>query len=209
MADAESVVVDNPYFAWLDIIYSLIVRPVALSFWTILYYALYYAIAVTIYIVRIVWAPCRFVFQPVFYVASFVLACIAAPFHFLAKFEVCVFIVSCKLICSFIVAFIRLSRRGSHHWTDRGMALAYIQGLAYRVLHLNKETQPPMRTTKQYRESRRRQKSSIEAPLISPTSDWSSSSGRVNLISGQPSVGVRNRGLLATAIMEEDDSDAV
>lgn len=60
-------------------------------FWPIgiaLYYVAYYASFALLFVIKLIWRPLEFVLLPLYYLGKFVLACFAAPFKFLAKFEV-------------------------------------------------------------------------------------------------------------------------
>ena len=58
--------------------------PVAIA----LYYVLYYVSFAVLFVAKLLYRPFEFVLLPVIYLGYFILNCLAAPFRFLAKFEV-------------------------------------------------------------------------------------------------------------------------
>ena len=61
-----------------------IIWPIAIA----LFYTLYYLAFAVLFILKLLYRPLEFVLLPVFYLLRFFGACVLAPFHFLARFEV-------------------------------------------------------------------------------------------------------------------------
>ena len=69
---------------WTGVVLWWVVYPVVIG----IYYLFYYITFAVLFVVKLLLKPIAFVLAPIIYLGQFVLACLAAPFHFIAKFEV-------------------------------------------------------------------------------------------------------------------------
>lgn len=56
---------------------------------TAVYYVFYYVSFGLLFAVKLIYEPLAFILSPALYLGQFVFTCLAAPFKFVAKFEVC------------------------------------------------------------------------------------------------------------------------
>ena len=90
-------------------------------YWTVwpigivVYYIVYYIAFAVLFVLKLVYRPLEFILLPIFYLLSFILNCLLAPFQFLAKFEVLLFPSQDKCIPLTVADPLHLPRHRSPH----------------------------------------------------------------------------------------------
>lgn len=188
---------------------------------TVVYYILwpvgtliFYIVILVLFILKLLYRPVAFLLQPLVYLGRFLFACAIAPLRLLAKLEVSVG----YTLQSFRVINHRMQTLYIYLGVAAivgiffGMAMAYVYGSLASVFLLDSAAETPsLRTAKEYRESRRKQKPTVDVRLMSPTlplspngSGGTRSPVHLSLPDGTRTKGRRSKGFLDQAIMEED-----
>ncbi|KXT10769.1 hypothetical protein AC579_2318 [Pseudocercospora musae] len=130
---------------------------------------------------------------PLVYLARFMLALAATPFHVLARFETLYIYLGVAAIVGLLA----------------GVIVAAVYSILYNFFHLDTPPEPvSLRTAKEYRQEKQKQKldsaqSSLSSPRLLSPAALSSGYASLSDVARKGS----KRSLLATAIMEEEDPD--
>ncbi|KAF2171106.1 hypothetical protein M409DRAFT_64062 [Zasmidium cellare ATCC 36951] len=180
MADNNS----NAALAWAWTIGWWICYPIGVVVW--------YLAVVVLFILNLLYRPVAFLLQPFVYLGRFILACLVFPFTLAARLETIYIYLGVAAIVGLL----------------GGLFMRGIYNTVKSILHLDARPEPKLRSAKQYREEKRKQKMKVELPpLLSPghLSPGPLSPGYLSL-SDSARKG-KQKGLLAQTIMEEEDSD--
>ncbi|KAF2208598.1 hypothetical protein CERZMDRAFT_101346 [Cercospora zeae-maydis SCOH1-5] len=151
-------------------------------------------------LLHLLWRPIAFVLQPLVYLANFLLACLALPFRAIVKLETLYIYLGIAALVGIL----------------GGLLGSLITSKVTRTFLKPSPTKAQkVRSVKDYRQQKQQQKVNDQLPTllvpparpvngISPQrpSPGSVSPGYLSLSDGS-----RRRGLMSTAILEEDDSD--
>lgn len=96
----------------------------AWSIGIVLYYLSYYLSFGVLFVMKLLYRPLEFILLPIIYFGRFLFACLLAPFQFLARFEVSIYIVCAAraVADSGSIDSLYLSRSCCHRWHCSGSA---------------------------------------------------------------------------------------
>ncbi|KAK3069653.1 hypothetical protein LTR53_011833 [Teratosphaeriaceae sp. CCFEE 6253] len=180
----------NPYLATTVTVLWYICYPIAIG--------IYYLAIAIIFALKLLYRPVSFLLQPLVHFGRFLLACLIAPLHLLARFET-------VYIYLGVAALVGVSI---------GLVIRYLNGVLSGILRLrNAPSRPPARTAKEYREAKRRQQAKEEAPRMTSGALPPKAASPTQLSPTYLSMSdssrnfMRGRGLLNQTIAEEMESD--
>lgn len=192
----------NAALAWAWTIGWWICYPIAVVLW--------YLAVVALFVLNLLYRPVAFLLQPIVYLGRFTLACLVFPFTLAARLEA-----STSQLTEALNTYL-LSAQTIYIYLGVAAIVGILGGLMMRgtystlksVLQLDAHPEPKLRSAKQYREEKRKQKVKVEVPpLLSPGHLSPGPLSPSYLSMSDSARKGKHRGLLAQTILEEEDSD--